>query len=303
MVSSPASLEERLGEIYASDGVSLVAVDEVKEWAVRRVREKLAELFSQGYGFLVVYSDDPLAVLGRALGVAVRDGRVVSPPAPIVYVESVIGSPDEVLARVNRVWGRFRGAGRPWPPYRGFDEVSSVSEYARHADTRYYTGLARIAGSSVGQLEVPANRDGESLVHYALKVAVYMYMKYVEEMSDVVAEHKVGEGIVADVHGGGVIVEVETFYGRGVPLLRLRELVADRAEFIKEGGEMWIVVPPLQAALLPRQWIRGFMRWVRERHGDSVKLFTIDVDEAVRLVKSVEHGKVDTNVKPLVRLI
>ena len=318
---------ERAGELYATNSVALINVDSRelkaiirgKEDALRPVREKFVELFSQGYGILVVYTDDSITALKEIVSMSVPDNIPPPVPAPTFTVRLKgieITSPSYFMSVINRIWGRILNAEKPLPPYE--DEATihhiGLSAYAKHADTVYYKRLARIAVSSAVQLEVPASPEGESVVHYALKAVVYMYLKHVAGYENVGAEHVCQGmvGVLADVCAKAtgrcpdVVVEVETLYGRGLPLLRLKSLVEERLAGIKGKKlepELWIVLPPPQAAIIPRKWLERFVEWAEEKYPGRVKLFTVDVDEAVKLVRAIEEGYThDVDAEPLVLL-
>ncbi len=282
---------ERTIELYATSSVALVKLGSEElvalkgrdEEGLRRVREKLAELFSQGYGFIVIYTDNAAIALREI--VAANTLEDVSPPLPApafrVRLRGVEAKPpSQLIAIINMIWGRIVNAEKPLPPYGDESAISLIGldGYARHADTMYYMRLARIAGSSVVQLEVPVSPEGESIVHYAFKAVAYLYLKHVLGYENVGAEHECRDmvGVLADVcassRGTSIIVEVETLYGRGLPLLRLRNLIEERAPIVEKGGsELWIVLPPPQAAILPRTWLRRLIEWTNKRNHGRVK--------------------------------
>ena len=319
-----AEAMERTSELYATSSVALVRLDSEElttlkggdESGLRRVREKLAELFSQGYGFIIIYTDNPAMVLREVVATNTLEDVPLPLPTPAFRVRLrgvEARPPSQLIAFINRIWGRIIDAEKPLPPYEDEGTISLIGldGYAKHADAMYYARLARIASSSVVQLEIPASPEGESIVHYALKAVAYLYLKHVLGYSNVGAEHGCRDmmGALADAcassRGPGIVVEVETLYERGLPLLRLRRLIEERAvTVLREGSEFWIVLPPPQAAIFPKRWLRDLAECVKEKHPGKVRLFTVDIDEALRLLRAVEEGGTQgIDAKPLVPLV
>ncbi|MFA4646850.1 hypothetical protein P8X24_06265 [Pyrococcus kukulkanii] len=57
-------------------------------------------------------------------------------------------------------------------------------------------------------------------------------------------------------------------------LLKLRQDVETRLEYRLR---LWIVIPPSSAMILKKELVE-FAKYVKERYGDRVKVFTIDID-------------------------
>ncbi len=330
VIGSSESLEERTYEFYATNTVGIVSIKgEIRN--IQGLKEKIRELFSQGYGFLVFYDSNPLRILSKTLSVRryldlpanKESSKITGVPAPIVkiYLKENFLRSEKVLSYVNMIWGRILKSEKLWPPYNkllnqdGFfigsekesymgHEIPSINEYARHAETMYYKALSRIATSTMVQLEVTANKDEESLTHYAIKSIAQIYLKHVLKRKNVRSEYPIDATDIVDVYSDGIIIEVETLYGRGLPLLRLRNLVEERRHLLVN-NELWIVLPPPQTALLPKNWLRIFVKWVNEKMGgetEKIKLFTVDIDEAIKLIRNVEKGELNSMASPLVRI-
>ncbi|MEB3860335.1 MAG: hypothetical protein LRS43_03900, partial [Desulfurococcales archaeon] len=304
VVSEFRNVYQRADEIYATESVGFLDFRrEWKEAGLDQLRDKIAELFSQGFGFLVVSyrAGDEGRVMkmlhrvSRELSRTGKEGLVShSIPAHVVRV-----SP-RIPLRIGKFWGQIV------EPERG-SPGGSINIRSSTAEKRYYYAVARIAGSVVSQLEVPVSPEGETLVHYALKSVAYLYLKYVLGY-EAQAESGCGaEEARVDVCSEDVIVEVETLYGRGLPLRRLVELVESRKGLVGAGRELWIIIPPPQAGILPRGWLRRFKEYVKESYPGRVRVATVDVEHSIKLVAAIEKGeggpgRMGEGVRPIVEL-
>jgi hypothetical protein len=234
---------------------------------LERLRDRLRELFSQEFGFFVIYGDvKDLGIWERALTGAVR-----------VYA-SVVPSPVEVSMRpgrlpfyvllANAMWGRISD---PVLDYKrlGFRDFN---EFVVWLEDEYWRRLGEV-GFEVLYRTRPSAGERESELHYLAKAFVVRHLA--ERVGlDCVETEKEGGAAVFDVvvTCGGLqelVVEVETLYGTGTMVHKLVETV-ERAGKRK----MWIVVPNPQAVIYLPLLLRT-RRELRKEH--DVEFYTLDV--------------------------
>lgn len=313
VISEPMNIPSwRLDEVRAGKSISFIDFTSGSGVEYGLFRDKVAELFSQGFGFLVIYyeksgENEALKLLyrvSRELSTKLHPGFweehiIHGIPAYVVRVKPKVFTP----GRIDLAWGQFTEPGGG-DSSKSLSKGWSVNLYTLRAEKRYYRIISRIAASPVSQVEVPVNPDGETLVHYALKSISLLYIKYYLKDGDAVAESDCGvEGVRVDVCSKDVIVEVETLYGRGLPLRRLVEIVESRKQLVESGRTLWILIPPPQASLLPRKWVKAFREYVKKQYPGRIKLATIDINHSWRMIKLLEGGKEENlrnpNLKPI----
>jgi hypothetical protein len=143
----------------------------------------------------------------------------------------------------------------------------------------------------------------ESSEHYLLKVfTVYHFAENEKvELRDIKVEEPLSEcrDAVPDVYvvSEGIAVEVETLYGEG--LAWVNKLVQSVEKYRNCGvSEIWLIIPPLQASIFMKQ-LTAFVKWLKERKIDNVKLLTVDLEKKEfvpatklgKLVKKVLRGE------------
>jgi hypothetical protein len=233
-----------------------------------RLRDRLRELFSQEFGFFVIYGDvKDLGIWKRALGEAVSG------------YASVVPSPVEVSIRPERLplyvllaslmWGRVSG---PVPDYERL-AFEKFDEFVVRLEDEYWRRLRDVSFEVLYKTR-PSAGERESELHYLVKAFVARHLAERVGLDCVETEQSSGGTAVFDVAvtcGGlqGLVVEVETLYGTGTVLHKLVETVE------KAGGRrVWIVVPNPQAVIYLPLLLRA--RRELRRHRD-VKLYTLDV--------------------------
>jgi len=270
-VSTPEDLRLLL-PVEVGAGKRLFVLDlsgglKVERRDLERLRDRLRELFSQEFGFFVIYGDvKDLGIWERAPAEAVR-GYASVVPSP---VEVSIGPgrlPLYVLL-ANAMWGRVSD---PVPDYgrlgfRDFDELVVWLE------DEYWRRLREV-GFEVLYRTRPSAGERESELHYLVKAFVVRHLAERVGLDCVEAERGEGAAVfdVAVTCGGlqGLVVEVETLYGTGTVVHKLVETV-ERAG----GRKMWIVVPNPQAVI----YLPLLLRIRRElRRWYDVEFYTLDV--------------------------
>jgi len=273
-------------EVRADRSVYAINVDELKDIEddarkLEYLKDRLKELYSQSFGFLVLYgSEQKLGKIKELWGLKVlideklRSARFSRLPK---FVEICVKESDDTFVFANLMWGKVEGA----------SEVSKVSldEYVINLEDNFYGKIERIAGDLRTALTVePSGEDeegieGESVVHYGVKAFVTMHFIKNEKISpsNVITEHGVGD-IVVDVYVkhpkfGDIAVEVETLYGTVLPLLKLRKRIESR---LRKGLKVWIVIPNPQFMIYFRE-ISALREVYRKKHPNIVEFFTLDI--------------------------
>jgi len=261
------------------------------------VRDRIRELFSQGFGFLVFYGSE--GVLEEVKKLWKEIPPVALPPKPI---EMRPIEHDALFTLVNLTWGIMR--------IELPGEGASLDIHAVEREYSYYDALLRVANSLPAALLVKPSpepeeglpRPGESVEHYALKAFVVRYFIEEEKIpaDRIKTEYEIRKDLFVDVYIedhptlGRVIIEVETLYGTGLPLTKLVRTIETRYGL---ADRLWIVIPNPQAMLFLNQILA--LREYCVKRKIPVEFYVIDVEEK-RLVPITElKNKVDEIEKTL----
>lgn len=238
----------------------------------KRLADRLTELSVQGLRFLVFHVDESKANTLLAYLSSVRH-RIA--PIKVVVVRPRRLPPElkRELARIS--WGFVE----PGEPVAG----DTIDQHFKRREEEFNELLERVASERRCARRVRASKRGpESGLHYQLKAFLVCYLlgklKVPEEDVETEVVLPAGGEVVPDVYvrSRRLAIEVETFYGTGQsPWHKLGETVE---KYARSGvaGEVWIVIPPLQAALYLRDLI-GEARELRRRGYGFVKLYTVDL--------------------------
>ena len=278
-----------------------------------RIRDRLRELFSQGYGFIVIYGDYVDSPVSGAQAEDLREGvlknyllttwKQISPETSkkSLYV---------LLA--NLMWGRV---GEPEMDYEG-----SFDGLVVRLEDDYWRALEGALKDFNIQVLVRPNAEGdeagrESMSHYLTKAFMvnYLVSRLTEEFKGkgaredearlkaldcVETEHQQGGANVRfDVYVkdkdansdcgsmSDLVVEVETLYGTGTALHKVLDTIESRVN--AGASRLWVVVPNPQAVIYLPQLLR-LERYTRELFKDKeIEFYTLDVKGGapVRLVE------------------
>ena len=270
-VSTPEDLRLLL-PVEVGAGKRLFVLDlsgglKVERRDLERLRDRLRELFSQEFGFFVIYGDvKDLGVWERALAEAVR-GYASVVPSPVEVSMRPGRLPFYVLL-ANAMWGRVSD---PVLDYRrlGFRDFD---EFVVWLEDEYWRRLREV-GFEVLYRTRPSAGERESELHYLAKAFAVRHLAEMVGLNCVETEKGEGAAVfdVAVTCGGlqGLVVEVETLYGTGTVVHKLVETV-ERAD----GRAVWIVVPNPQAVI----YLPLLLRTRRElRRWYDVEFYTLDV--------------------------
>jgi hypothetical protein len=230
-----------------------------------RLRDRLRELFSQEFGFFVIYGD-VLSIWERVPAEA-AGGYASVVPSPVEVSMKPGRLPFYVLL-ANAMWGRVSDPVLDYERlgFRDFDE------FVVWLEDQYWRRLGEVSFKVLYKTK-PSAGERESELHYLAKAFVVRHLAERVGLNCVKTE-KGEDTAVFDVvvTCGGLqelVVEVETLYGTGTVVHKLVETV-ERAG----GRKMWIVVPNPQAVI----YLPLLLRTRRElRRKYDVEFYTLDV--------------------------
>jgi len=188
-----------------------------------RLRDRLRELFSQEFGFFVIYGDvKKLNIWERTLAKAAR-GYASVVPSPVEVSMRPGRLPFYVLL-ANAMWGRISDPVLDYKRlgFRDFDE------FVVWLEDQYWRRLGEVSFEVLYRTR-PSAGERESELHYLTKAFVVRHLA--ERVDpDCVETEKREDAAVFDVvvTCGGLqelVVEVETLYGTGTVVHKLVETV------------------------------------------------------------------------------
>jgi len=277
------------------------------------VRDRLRELFSQGYGFIVIYGDYYVgSLVSGAQAEAPHGGApedyLLTIPSP-VEVSPVASEEGLYVLLANLMWGRVS------EPKMDYEDIGSFDGLVVRLEDEYWRALEGALKDFNVQVLVRPSAEGdeagrESMSHYLTKAFIvnYLVSRLTEEFKGegakedearrkalgcVSTEYQPGGANVRyDVYVNGgcgslsdLVVEVETLYGTGTALHKVLDTIESR---VKAGvSRLWVVVPSPQAIIYLPQLLR-LERYARERFkGREIEFYTLDVKGGVpvRLVE------------------
>ncbi|RLF22512.1 MAG: hypothetical protein DRN15_08730 [Thermoprotei archaeon] len=288
----PNPLEVSIGfdeikfDIRASKAISIVRIDDIIDKTRRKEREgeelreeifhtlsdRIKELYSQNLGFLVVYGREVEKLL-----------KVELPKAPRLLRVKIVED-ESIFKLCNLMWGLVHEYCKV-PIERLKEKGLNLDAYVVELERRFYDELEKLLSDIRLVLSVePSKRDeerigGESLLHYATKVFIVKYLLDQEKIppENIFTEYEIGD-LVIDVFvnhpkHGELAIEVETLYGTGIPVLKLRRTIETR---LTKGLKLWIVIPNPQLTIFLRDIMQLYELYKR-KYPDRLNFFTLDV--------------------------
>jgi hypothetical protein len=240
---------------------------EEKSRDLDRLRDRLRELFSQEFGFFVIYGDvKDLGIWERALAEAAR-GYASVVPSPVEVSMRPGRLPFYVLL-ANAMWGWVSDPVLDYKRlgFRDFDE------FVVWLEDEYWRRLGEVSFEVLYKTK-PSAGERESELHYLAKAFVVRHLAERVDPNCVDTEEGKDAAVFDVVVTCGslqeLVVEVETLYGTGTVVHKLVETVKRAG-----GRKMWIVVPNPQAVIYLPLLLRT-RRELRRRH--YVEFYTLDV--------------------------
>jgi len=248
---------------------------EKKSRDLDRLRDRLRELFSQEFGFFVIYGDvKDLGIWERVPAEAAR-GYASVVPSPVEVSMRPGRLPFYVLL-ANAMWGRVSDPVLDYGRlgFRDFDE------FVVWLEDEYWRRLGEVSFEVLYRTR-PSAGERESELHYLAKAFVVRHLAERVDPNCVKTEEGKDAAVFDVVVTCGslqeLVVEVETLYGTGTVVHKLVETVKRAGgETVERAGKrkMWIVVPNPQAVI----YLPLLLRTRRElRRKYDVEFYTLDV--------------------------
>jgi hypothetical protein len=275
-----------------------------------RIRDRLRELFSQGYGFIVIYGDYVDNNVSGAQAEALREGALKNYLLTTwKQISPETSKKSLYVLLANLMWGRVS---EPEMDYKG-----NFDRFVIELEDEYRKALEGALKDFDIQVLVRPSAEGdeagrESMSHYLTKAFMvnYLVSRLTEEFKGkgakedearrkalecVKTEHQPGGANVrfdVYVNGGcgsmsGLVVEVETLYGTGTALHKVLDTIESRVN--AGASRLWVVVPNPQAVIYLPQLLRleRYVRKLERFKGKEIEFYTLDVKGGVpvRLVE------------------
>ncbi len=244
------------------------------------LRDRIREIYSQKFGFLVIYGSAKLINEVKELwgiSVMLEEGRAY-PKLPL-FTELNLNTSDvrKLLVVTNLLFGKMRKE----------ELKANLDDHVLSLEDHFYRTLEDLLEDprtpflvNPSKSEDEEGLGGESFIHYATKAFVVRYLLDEEKVKPehIKTEYDIGGGVVdvyvLDPEKGDVAIEVETLYGTFLPLLKLKDRVESR---VSRGLKTWIVVPNPQFVIHFKE-ISYLRRVYKKQYGDKIEFYTLDVD-------------------------
>lgn len=263
--------EEIKYDIKADKSVWVFDLDDVKI-EEKYFKDRLREIFSQNFGFLVLYGSEESINEVKEL---IEKLDSPFPRTSKVYIKE----DDTVFLLTHLIWGI---------PKETLDEpiVGNLDATAVRLENLYYDKIEELVNKVENIVSIePSSEDeenigGESVTHFALKAFVVEHLTKNKgiKKSRIRTEYELAEGkadvFVSDPELGELAIEIETLYGTAIPMLKLRKRIDSRLE---KGLKLWILVPNLQLLLYFKD-IFILRNIYRRRYGDKIEFYGLDFD-------------------------
>jgi len=259
-----------------------------------RFSDRLRELFSQSYGFVVIYGDKKLIGDMNSFNFQVKktSNYSIQIPSPI----NINISPERIKLYyliANFMWGNIINP-------ESFDETNNLDELVVKLEDQYWEKLKDAIKDFNVQLKVkpsgnPDENDQESIVHYLVKAFVVKYIanKLAKELkieatkalNCIETEYKLDntDNKILDVYVknncnsslDNIDIEVETLYGTKTIVHKVFKTVEEKIDLV---NKLWVVIPNPQAVIFLPTLLK-LRKYLKEnkKYNDKVEFFTLDI--------------------------
>jgi len=260
-----------------------------------RFSDRLRELFSQSYGFVVIYGDKKLIGDMNSFNFQVKktSNYSIQIPSPI----NINISPERIKLYyiiANFMWGNIINP-------ESFDETNNLDELVVRLEDQYWEKLKDAIKDFNVQLKVkpsgnPDENDQESMVHYLVKAFVVKYIanKLAKELkidatkalNCIETEYKldnITDNKILDVYVknncnsslDNIDIEVETLYGTKTIVHKVFKTVEEKIDLV---NKLWVVIPNPQAVIFLPTLLK-LRKYLKEnkKYNDKVEFFTLDI--------------------------
>ena len=280
----PRPLDVRIGfedikfDVRADRAISMINLDYIKGRKDGQadimvyISDRLRELYSQNFGFLIIYGKNV-------------ENKIVMLPKVFRYIKIRIKEDERPFKLASLMWGRVTDFSSIAVEALN-DSRLDLDAYGVSLERYFYDKMTNLLSDSKLVLLVEPSRvseerlDGESLLHYAVKVFIVKYLLESEGLSpnDIHTEYRIGD-VVLDIFArhpehGDLAVEVETLYGTTLPILKLKKTIESR---LTKGLKLWVVIPNPQLTIYFRE-ILYLYRVYKVRYPKIIGFFTLDIE-------------------------
>jgi len=257
-----------------------------------RFSDRLRELFSQSYGFVVIYGDKKLIGDMNSFNFQVKktSNYSIQIPSPI----NINISPERIKVYyliANFMWGNIINP-------ESFDETNNLDELVVRLEDQYWEKLKDAIKDFNVQLKVkpsgnPDENNQESMVHYLVKAFVVKYIanKLAKELkieatkalNCIETEYNITDNKILDVYVknncnsslDNIDIEVETLYGTKTIVHKVFKTVEEKIDLV---NKLWVVIPNPQAVIFLPTLLK-LRKYLKEnkKYNDKVEFFTLDI--------------------------
>ena len=229
------------------------------------LEERMEELFSQGFGFLVFHlKKENFDFLCNSFGT--KEHKI-----PKLILIRGNGLKEEEREKISSAsWGFLEPNGS-W---------RSLSDYFSGYEKKFYNKLEKLSETkyAISVRESAEDEEGgkESNLHYLLKIFLVKYLREKLKIEGEIETETEKEGIIPDIFipGENLAIEVETLYGTG--MARLGRLGKTIGKYEGRGHKLWVVMPNLQLLLFHKN-IREVIKTFRDKV--ELKIFGVDLNK------------------------
>lgn len=233
------------------------------------LEERIEELFSQGFGFLVFYlKKENFDFLRNSFGI--REHKI--PKLVLTKGKELKEDKREKISSAS--WGFLEPDGS-W---------RSLSDYFSGYEKKFHNKLEKVSETkyAISVRESAEDEEGgkESNLHYLLKIFLVKYLREkLKFEGEIETETERPEKIIPDIFipSENLAIEVETLYGTG--MARLRRLGKTIEKYKGKGHKLWVVIPNLQLLLFHKdvkKIIKTFEDKIEEK---ELEFFGIDLNK------------------------
>ena len=229
------------------------------------LEERIEELFSQGFGFLIFYlKRENFDYLCNSFGI--KEHKIPK----LILIQGKELKEDEIEKISSASWGFLEPNGS-W---------RSLSDYFSGYEKKFYNKLEKLSETkyAISVRESAEDEEGgkESNLHYLLKIFLVKYLREKLKIEGEIETEKEKEGIIPDIFipGENLAIEVETLYGTG--MARLRRLGKTIEKYKEKRYKLWVVIPNLQLLLFSKS-IKEIIKTFRDKA--ELEIFGVDLSK------------------------
>jgi|GEM_PF-2901210 len=227
--------------------------------------ERIEELFSQGFGFLVFHlKKENFDFLCNSFGI--KEHKI-----PKLILIRGKGLKEEEREKISSAsWGFLEPNGS-W---------RSLSDYFSGYEKKFYNKLEKLSETkyAISVRESAEDEEGgrESNLHYLLKIFLVKYLKEKLKIEEDIETETKRNGVIPDIFipSENLAIEVETLYGTGIA--RLRRLGRTIEKYEGKGYKLWVVIPNLQLLLFHKD-VKEIIKTFKNKA--ELKFFGVDLNK------------------------